>query len=397
MAKKKTKAEPTPPGGTFEDVMADVNKRLGGASLVRPASECFGTYRLRRPTGLLSLDSGIGGGFPAGSINQLFGNPGTGKNYLCDQVFRQIQANYGEAAKVFFASFGYRYDKTFGQLNGVSVAFSASEIEEIKDNLAMHGAELSKDQEMFYSTQLGDFYQINLGPADMAIEKPAEAVLSAVMELVKTGRFQVGVIDETNMGETQYGARTEVGDPTRTADFASLMNDFLKRFGTCLNAVLPDGQPNGTTLLEILEVRSRISSTPVRYGVPKSQGGGWALKHWKAADIHLRPGQRVEVNKKQVGKEIHWRVDKAKLGAHEGAEGSFLYRFGLGVDMELDLLRTAVVSEVVTRKGAWYYLGEERLGHGESAVATKLKESPELQADLRTETLKSLDISMKVT
>ena len=397
MAKKKTGSPPVAVDAPFKDVMADINARMGGAALIRPASECFGSYRLRRPIGLLSMDQGIGGGFAAGSINQMFGNPGTGKNYLTDQVFRQVQKNYGEEAKIFFASFGYRYDKTFGQLNGVSVAFSASEIEEIKDDLAMHGAELPKDVEKFYSTQLGDFYQISLGSDAVAIEKPAEAILSAILELVRTGRFQVGVLDETNMGETQYGARTEVGDPTRTADFASLMNDFLKRFGTCLNAVLPNGKPNETTLIEILEVRSKISSTPVRYGEPKSQGAGWALKHWKAADIHLRPGQRVEKNKQQIGKEIHWRIAKAKLGAHEGAEGSFLYRFGLGIDMELDLLRTAVVNGVVTRKGAWYYAGEERLGHGESAVAEKLKDNEDLCADLRTEVLKASEISLKVT
>lgn len=394
MAKKKKAEQVVKP---FEDVMDDINARLGGAAVIRPASECFGTYRLRRPTGLLSLDRGIGGGFAAGSINQLFGDPGTGKNYLCDQVFQQVQKNYGEEAKVFFASFGYRYDKVFGQLNGVSVAFTPEEIEEIQDDLAMHGGVMSKEAVKIYSTQLGHFYQVQLGPADVAVEKPAEVILSGVMELIKTGRFQVGVIDETNMGETQYGARTEVGDPTRTADFASLMNDFLKRFGSSLNAVLPGGKPNETTLIEILEVRSKISSTPVRYGVPKSQGGGWALKHWKAADVHMRPGQRVEENKRQVGKEIHWRVAKAKLGAHEGAEGTFLYRFGLGIDMELDLLRTAVVTETVTRKGAWYYFGEERLGHGESAVAAKMKQDEELCNVLRVAVLKSSDISMKVT
>ncbi len=393
MPKKKTLIE-LPTRVPLDQLIDDINRDLGGFGLVQKASESYAPYKIRRPTGITSVDAGIGGGFAAGSLNQLFGPPGTCKNFLADQVVRQVQKNYGEDACVFWASFGYTYDKSFGKLNGVSVAFSEQEIQDFKDDLAERGGVLDKLVEKKYRTQVGNFHIVHLGGSDASIEKPAEAVLNTVVKLLRTGRFQVGFIDELNLAETRFSAEKRLGEDPKQADQAGLLTRFLKKFTSSLNAGCEDGA-NKTTLVTILEARAKIGGFS-RNPNATTQGGGYALKHMKAADITLKKGDRLMVKTRQIGNVIKWRVDKGKLGIHEGAEGEFPYYFGVGVDLEEDLVKYARSIEALDTKGSWNWFNGERIANGVTDTAAIFKENRDLYEAVRKAVLDKSGASLKV-
>jgi hypothetical protein len=86
----------------------------------------FMTKRL--PTGLLSLDVALGGGFPAGAISEVIGAFKSGKSWLYWQLIRQLQYYLGNKMKVLIAMTEMRADKTQGRAAGVAVALADEDI-----------------------------------------------------------------------------------------------------------------------------------------------------------------------------------------------------------------------------------------------------------------------------
>jgi len=79
----------------------------------------------------------------------------------------------------------------------------------------------------------------------------------------------------------------------------------------------------------------------------------------------------IEVSKNQVG--IAWR--RAEL---------FL-EYGIGYDQEFSTLQAAMAAGIVTKSGAWYSLGDDRIGQGKDAVIELFKTKPKLLQKIRTQ------------
>ena len=373
--------------------LSKVNTQLKGAAVVRPLSEVKQSFHIRRPTGLTSLDLAIAGGFPAGSLCQFFGKEGAGKNYMTDQVIRNVQENYKDEAAVAYCSFGYGYDKRFGLLNGVAVAMNDEEVEVYR---AERG-QLTDAQEARCRRRVGTFHEICLGVTEQAIEKPAESMLEAVRSLILSGDYQVIIIDEANVALTREDVEKTLGEDPRQASLARLLTRFISKFYSDIKSIGPNGGPNETTLIAILEARAQLGFSPDPNAL--SQTGGHSLKHAKAIDVHYRPGTPIyyanDKKKPRIGKEITWKIDKAKLGSHEGATGTFRFIWGQGADFAGDLLGAAVDTGVLQLNGAWYSYGDTRLGCGAANAAEALKD-PELYAKLHSETMKAAGFNVAV-
>jgi recombination protein RecA len=63
------------------------------------------------------------------------------------------------------------------------------------------------------------------------------------------------------------------------------------------------------------------------------------------------------------------------------AEFDILY--GTGINRMGDLVDMAVAAGLIAKNGAWYSMGDERLGQGRDKACETLKERAELAADLR--------------
>ena len=64
--------------------------------------------------------------------------------------------------------------------------------------------------------------------------------------------------------------------------------------------------------------------------------------------------------------------------------------FDKGIDSQGSLLETAESLDIVTRRGAWYYLGEQKLGQGKDKAAAALAEDSKLTEEVEAKIQQAL-------
>ena len=364
-------------------LIKSIQKDLGGAAQITNLSDVEAPFEVRLATGIMSLDLALRGGFPAGSIHQIFGPDGSGKDYLSNLVMAEVQKAYAEKANIFWMSFGYKPDKEFMRMSGVKLKCS-------DDELMNKGHALEDITDEMRGESVGNILFIDVNEA--AKEQPAETLLGAVIKLVASNKFQLGIINELGSGETRDNVKKSLHEDARMATWASLMSSFCQKYYSALRISDEDGRPNKTCLLMINPVRANLDSHSARFN-PYTQGGGYALKHAKAVDIHLRPGAAIRTSKEgKIGKEIKWKISKAKHGISEGAEGSYNFLFNKGVDLVADLANTAKAHGAVRNAGPVYYIldYDDKIKGGLAGVTDVLRESPTLTEEIRMAVLETV-------
>lgn len=369
-AKAKKKGKPEKKQSLTERLAA----RAGTSISFKPAAEVVSPYALRRPTGILSLDLDLRGGVPAGTVMQIYGPEGAGKDYIFNSMAAQVQENYSRDSKIFVSSFGYSWDKTAMLMAGMYLPYTT--------DLADEGIDIDHPKYSKFLKRVGDIINIEFDPETFDPDDdfgPAEAVLAGVVACVETGEFQLGIINELPAAETQWHHEAELGDDTRVGALAKLLADFQRKYYYAMKTV----QNNGTTLVVTNQVRANIGA---KYGKKTTEPCGFALKHLKAVDLHIRSGQRVKRGEKVIGKMVHYEIAKGKCGLSEGGSGEYAFLFYEGADRLLDLIQVSVKLETLHKSGAWYSLPDgTRLGQGMDAVKAFLTEYPDMVKELRAQ------------
>ena len=341
--------------GKREDIdklVLGIEKDMGAAVNITPISELRTAFHLRRPTGLTNADIKYGGGLPGGSIIQLHGRYGTGKNLLAYLVMAENQRIYGEESCMFIASFGYKPDITQMRLCGMQVAFTDQE-------LAEQGIDPDEATEEERGKTVGILRIIELGLTKAADEAPAEKILEGITRLMETGYFQIGLVDELGSGETKDNLVKKFDENVKMATWSSLCTRWVQRLYTVYRKPLPGGDPNAITLMVINPARANIKGESVakgRYHVPDAQTSGFALAHAKALDIIMSSGQKIRVKGTVVGKTIRMKLGKGKNGISEGVEVQFDWYFETGVDLIDDLTQAAMAWDIIYKRKRWWYL-----------------------------------------
>jgi RecA/RadA recombinase len=310
-------------------LMEHVNKKMSGrAELVR-ASELSLPYITKRwPTGLLSLDLELRGGWPSAGVSQIVGPKNAGKDYLVWQTLRQGQHMLGNRFYALLAQTEMRADRTQGRAVGCQVAMSEEDIVSMERARVNNGwPEYTEEEKASLRYEVGHIHEAH-GYA-------AEDLYDIILRAIENRVYHVIVIN--SFGSIMSGAEAEA-ETLREKTYsgsAGVNTQFLHKLTALLTMKTPEGETRDTCVIGINQIRDDIKNP----NAPYKSSGGRALEHAKFVDLFVTSGKFMEREirspssagakdmKDRWGKEVNWRIEKGKAGIHEGAVGNYLYRF----------------------------------------------------------------------
>jgi RecA/RadA recombinase len=353
---------------TAENVRAYVNDKYKGV-VIKPTRELDLVYLTKRvPTGVVSLDVELGGGFPCAGITQLIGRRNCGKTWLYLRAMAMLQAILGDRLSAMFAMNEMHVDVSQARRAGLILAYSETMIEEFdRAQFKQDGTHLPKERIDDMRRQVGTFHEV--------VAYSGEDLYQAVLDGVYHNAYHIIAIDSVgNVMSEQEASNESLHDKTRGG--SSVVNtQFIHKISPMLMSDAPDGTVRDPCVIVVNQIRDDQKNPDAPY----KQTGGHALEHAKFLDIYLSPGQTIHEDTMQrdpvkggqrqrreiYGKEVNWEIKKGKAGIHEGGRGSWLYYFNDdrspvwardNVDIYTDAALFAARHQLVEQAGAWYTL-----------------------------------------
>jgi recombination protein RecA len=333
MPKKQTKK-------TKESTKANENQSLD--ALVQTLRDRYGEESIMKlgeakkvdveaiPTGSFSLDRALGvGGLPKGRIIEVFGPESSGKTTLALHAVAQSQKKGGKAA---FIDAEHALDPEYAARIGVKI------------------------KELLIS-------QPNNG----------EEALNILESLVRSDIIDIIVIDSVAALTPKAEIEGEMG-AHHVGLQARMMSQALRKLTAIANRT-------GTTIIFINQIREKIG---VMFGSPETTPGGRALKFYASVRVDVRKTAQVKQGEDVTGSRIKAKVVKNKVAPpFKIAEFDIMY--GEGISYEGDVLTAGLKTGVITKAGASYSFGNEKLGVGFEKVKESLKEDKKMLSAIQKE------------
>jgi recombination protein RecA len=278
-------------------------------------------------TGAIPLDIALGvGGVPRGRVTEIYGPESSGKTTMMLHVIAEAQKEGGVAAFID----------------------------------AEHALDVG------YARKLG------VRTDDLLISQPdtGEQALEIVEMLLRSGALDIIVIDSVAALVPRAEIEGEMGDSHMGLQ-ARLMSQALRKLTGAISKTR-------TSLVFINQIRMKIG---VMFGNPETTTGGNALKFYSSVRMDIRRIGTLKDGDKPVGSRVRVKVVKNKL-APPFRQAEFDMIDGEGVSREGALIDMALEAGFVTRSGAWYSYGEERVGQGRENARQFLKDNPETTAEI---------------
>ena len=293
--------------------------RLGDAPLIKVESV---------PTGSLTLDAALGvGGVPRGRIVEIYGPESSGKTTLATHILAEAQKIGGTCA---FIDAEHAFDATYAEKLGVDT-----------DNLLVS--------------------QPDAG----------EQALNICDMLVRSGALDVVVIDSVAALVPQAELEGDMGDSSMGMQ-ARLMSQAMRKLTGTINRTK-------TVLIFINQIREKIG---VMFGNPETTTGGRALKFYSSVRMDIRRIGAIKDGTEVVGNRTRVKVVKNKV-APPFREAEFDIIYGEGISSLGELIDLGTDHDIINKSGSWYSYGDIKIGQGRDATKTWLRESPQMQHEIR--------------
>ena len=286
--------------------------RLGDASRMRVETS---------PTGALTLDLALGGGYPKGRVVEIYGPESSGKTTLTLHAIAEVQRRGGVAA---FVDAEHALDPVYAAALGVDI-----------ENLLVS--------------------QPDTG--EMALEIVDQLVRSAAVDIV--------VVDSVAALTPRAEIEGEMGD-LAVGSQARLMSQAMRKITGNIGK-------SGCTVIFLNQLRQKIGVT---YGNPETTTGGNALKFYASVRLDIRRIQTLKRGTEEYGIRAKVKVAKNKV-APPFRIAEFDILFGRGISTLGCLLDLAEENSVVVRKGAWYSYEGDNIGQGRDNTIAWLEQNPE--------------------
>jgi len=314
----------------IEAAVSQIEKQFGVGSIMRLGESGARVKVDVIPTGSISIDSALGiGGFPRGRVVEIYGPEASGKTTLALHAVANAQKAGGVAA---FVDAEHALDANYAENLGVDV-------ENILISQPDSGEQALEITEMLIRSNAVDIL-----------------VIDSVAALVPRAEL------EGDMGDAHVGLQ------------ARLMSQALRK----LTAIVSRSR---TCLIFINQIREKIG---VMFGNPETTSGGRALKFYTSVRIDIRRIAALKSGDDIIGNRTRVKVVKNKLAApFKKAEFDILY--GEGISLHGDLLDLGVEHRLLSKTGAWFSMGDVRMGQGRENARKFIQENPEVEAQLEAQ------------
>ena len=311
----------------LEHALADLDKQFGKGAVMKMSSDAVNRDIPVISTGCLTLDYALGvGGIPRGRIVEIYGPESSGKTTVALHVVAEAQKAGGIAA---FVDAEHALDPVYAQKLGVNI------------------------DELYVS-------QPDTG----------EQALEITEALVRSGALDVVVIDSVAALVPKAEIDGEMGDSFVGLQ-ARLMSQALRKLTGIINKT-------GCVAVFINQLREKVG---VMYGNPETTPGGRALKFYSSVRLDVRKGEALKNGSEIIGNHTKVKVVKNKVAPpFRIAEFDIIY--GEGISKEGTLLDMAVEYGIITKSGAFFSYGDQRIAQGRDNARVYLREHPELTDEI---------------
>ena len=305
--------------------VSQISKQFGDGSIMK-LGDAYKINVETSPSGTLSLDLALGGGYPRGRIIEIYGPESSGKTTLALHAVAEIQKAGGTAAFI--------------------------------------DAEHALDPQ--YAGRLG----VNIN--DLLVSQPdnGEQALEIVETLVRSNAVDVIVLDSVAALVPQAEIDGDMGDSLPGLQ-ARLMSQALRKLTGIINK-------SKATVIFINQIRMKIG---VMFGNPETTTGGNTLKFYASQRLDIRRIGQIKQGDDVIGNRVRVKIVKNKI-APPFRQAEFDIMYNEGISTTGDVLDLAVMHDIVQKSGAFYKYNDETIGQGREAAKKYLKDNPDKLAEI---------------
>lgn len=305
--------------------MDQITKQFGDGSIMK-LGEAHKVDVEVIPSGSLSLDLALGGGYPKGRIIEIYGPESSGKTTLTLHAIAEIQKQGGTAA---FIDAEHALDPSYAKRLGVDTE-------------------------------------------NLLVSQPdnGEQALEITETLVRSNAVDLIVVDSVAALTPQAEIDGDMGDSHMGLQ-ARLMSQALRKLTGIINK-------SKATVIFINQIRMKIG---VMFGNPETTTGGNALKFYASQRVDIRRIGQIKVGDDILGNRTKIKVVKNKI-APPFRIAEFDIMYNEGISKTGDILDLAATHSIVEKSGAFYKYNGETIGQGRDKTKLYLKENPEVLAEI---------------
>ena len=305
--------------------IAQISKQFGDGSIMKLGENHKVDVELL-PSGCLSLDIALGGGYPKGRIIEIYGPESSGKTTLTLHAIAEIQKQGGTAA---FIDAEHALDPAYAKKLGVDT-----------ENLLV------------------------------AQPDNGEQALEITETLVRSNAVDLIVVDSVAALVPQAEIDGDMGDAHMGLQ-ARLMSQALRKLTGIINK-------SKATVIFINQIRMKIG---VMFGNPETTTGGNALKFYASVRADIRRTAQIKNGDDVIGNRTKVKIVKNKIAApFRVAEFDIMYNEG--ISKTGDILDLAVEHEILGKSGAFYKYNDQNIGQGRENAKRYVLENPDIMAEI---------------
>ncbi|HMM41669.1 MAG TPA: recombinase RecA [Thermomicrobiales bacterium] len=307
--------------------LATIERQFGKGSIMKMNDSTSRMHVEAIPTGSIALDLALGiGGIPRGRITEIYGPESSGKTTLAQHIIAEAQKGGGVAA---YIDAEHAFDPLYAEKCGVVLD-------------------------------------------DLLISQPdtGEQALEITETLVRSGAIDIIVVDSVAALVPRAEIEGDMGD-SHVGLQARLMSQALRKLTGAISR-------SRTSVVFINQIRMKIG---VMFGNPETTTGGRALKFYSSVRMDIRRIETIKSGTDSVGSRVRVKVVKNKV-APPFRQAEFDIMYNEGISKAGSALDVATDLGIVRKSGAWFYLGEERLGQGRENAKEFLNNNPDVLNDI---------------